>query len=79
MKHFLALLAMFLTTAAMAQGTTCNAAATEKKLTGTAKAAFLKKCEMDAKAKFELVSQEKKLSVAPTSTFGKNCERDSEL
>ena len=81
MKEFVAILAMTLTTAAIAEGAICNAAAAEKKLTGSAKTAFLQKCEMDSRAKAQLVTKEvvtreKKLSVSPTSSF-RNCEHES--
>ncbi len=72
MKNILAILAMTLSAAAMAQqGASCNAAATEKKLTGNARTTFVQKCETDAKAKMVVSSaKEKKYSVAPTGSYG---------
>ncbi len=76
MKSFLAILTLTLSASAMAQGTSCNAAAADKKLTGAAKATFIQKCEADAKARLVLVSTEKKYSVAPTSSYG-HCEHSA--
>ena len=61
--------------AAMADGASCQAAATAQKLVGTAKTAFLKKCEAESKNKMTLVSKDKSMSVAPTSEFG-HCGHD---
>jgi len=76
MKNLIGILTLILSASAMAQGTACNAAAGDKKLTGAAKATFVQKCEADAKARLVLVSKEKKYSVAPTSSYG-NCEQSA--
>ena len=76
-KQFVAVLSMTLATAAMAEGPTCNAAATEKKLAGAAKTSFLTKCEKDAKATCEAASMEKKLSGAAKTSFEKKCITDA--
>ena len=47
-KHLAVVLSLFVTTAAMAEGPTCNAAAAEKKLAWAAKSSFEKKCIKDA-------------------------------
>ena len=78
-KHLLVVLSLAFTTAALAASAVCTTAAAEKKLTGATKTAFLKKCEVDAKAKIELVSKQKNFSVAPTSTFAHQCEHGSDL
>ena len=58
-------------------GSRCESAAVAKKLTGTAKAAFVQKCEFDAKAMLmstsTLAEKDKKSYVAPTSSYG-GCE-----
>ena len=48
----------------------------QEKLSGTAKTAFLKTCEANAKAKLVLAPKERKYSVAPTSSFG-HCEHSA--
>ena len=70
-------MAMAFTTAAMADGPTCNASITEKKLAGAAKASFLKKCQTDAKATCEAASAEKKLAGAAMNSFEKKCLKDA--
>ena len=72
-------LAALMPMASFAQGatTTCNAAATEKKLSGAAKTSFLKKCEKDAAATCNISAVEKKLSGAAKNSFNKKCTRDA--
>jgi hypothetical protein len=77
-KPLALVLSMTLATAAMAQGQSCNAAATEKKLAGAAKTSFLTKCETDAKATCEAASMEKKLSGAAKTSFETKCIKDAE-
>jgi hypothetical protein len=69
-KVLLVICSLAFSTATMANGTNCQAAATAQKLVGTAKTAFLKKCEAEAKNNLTLVSKNKNMSVAPTSEFG---------
>ena len=76
-KHLAVVLSLFLATAAMAEGPTCNAAATEKKLAGAAKTSFLTKCEKDATAACQAASKEKKLSGAAKTSFEKKCVKDA--
>ena len=76
-KHFAVVLSLFLSTAAMAEGPTFNAAAAEKKLAGAAKTSFLTKCEKDATAACQAASKEKKLSGAAKSSFEKKCIKDA--
>ena len=76
-KQLVLVLSMTLATAAMAQGQSCNAAATEKKLAGAAKTSFLTKCEKEAKATCEAASMEKKLSGAAKTSFKTKCVKDA--
>ena len=62
--------------AAFAEGPTCQDAAAEKKLAGAAKTSFLGKCERDAVAACEAASKEKKLSGAAKASFEKKCVKD---
>lgn len=62
---------------AMAEGTSCNAAATEKKLAGAAKTSFLKKCEKDAAATCDTNAADKKLAGAAKTSFTKKCVKDA--
>lgn len=66
-----------LSTAVLAEGVSCHAAATEKKLAGAAKTSFLKKCEKDATAQCEVNSKEKKLAGAAKTSFEKKCVKDA--
>ena len=54
-----------------------TAAATEKKLAGSAKNSFLKKCEKDAKAACEVTAADKKLAGAAKASFTKKCTKDA--
>jgi hypothetical protein len=60
-----------------AQEQSCYAAATEKKLAGAAKTAFLKKCEKDATAKCEAAAAERKLAGAAKNSNINKCVKDS--
>lgn len=75
-KSLLVILSMAFSTAAMAQAGSCNAAATEKKLAGAVKTAFLKQCEADKTAKLLVVSKDRKSVLAPTDSFG-HCEHST--
>ena len=76
-KKLALILSLSFATAAMADGPTCNAAVTEKKLAGAAKTSFLKKCQEDAKATCEATSKEKKLAGAAKTSFEKKCVKDA--
>ena len=80
MKQLLAILALTVGVCAWAQGSSCASAAAAKKLTGTAKAAFIQKCEIDTKAKpmsiSTLATKDKKSYIAPTRSYG-GCEHGS--
>ena len=76
MKYLLAILALSAGVCVWAQGTSCESAATAKKLSGTARAAFIQKCDADAKAKLVTASRDKKYFVAPTSSYG-HCEQSA--
>ena len=76
-KRVAVVLSLILATAAMAEGPTCNATASEKKLAGAAKTSFLTKCEKDATAACQAASKEKKLSGAAKTSFEKKCIKDA--
>jgi hypothetical protein len=67
MKHLIPLVVLAFAGSALAQGASCNTEASARKLTGTAKAEFLKKCETDTKAKLVQASKERNYSMAPKS------------
>lgn len=75
-KHLLVILSLAFSAGAMAQATSCNASAAEKKLVGAARTAFLKKCEMDSKAMPTVATKEKKSMVDSKGGFG-NCGHDA--
>ena len=77
MKMLALILSLSFATAAMADGPTCAAGVTEKKLAGAAKASFMKKCETDAKTTCEAASKEKKLAGAAKGSFEKKCIKDA--
>ena len=63
--------------ASWAEGATCSANATEKKLAGAAKTSFMKKCDKDAAAACEATAAEKKLAGAAKNSFTKKCVKDA--
>ena len=65
------------TPVANAEGLSCNATVTDKKLAGAAKSSFLKKCETDAKAQCDSAAASKKLSGAAKTSFTKKCVTDA--
>ena len=67
MKYLIPLVALAFAGSALAQGANCNTEANTRKLTGTAKAEFLKKCELDMKAKLVQAPKERNYSMAPKS------------
>ncbi len=78
MKRLLTLMVLVgCTGAVMAEGATCTATASEKKLAGAAKASFIKKCQTDAKVSCTKQAEEKKLAGAAKASFTKKCEKDS--
>jgi hypothetical protein len=62
---------------AHAQGPSCTAQATDKKLAGAAKTSFLTKCEKDAGAACDKQAADKKLSGAAKTSFTNKCVKDS--
>ena len=60
----LAVVVSFVASSACAQGTTCKANASEKRLAGAALKSFMTKCERDAKSTCEADSKAKKLAAA---------------
>ena len=71
------ILSLCFASAAMAEGATCAANATEKKLAGAAKSSFMKKCEADAKTACATQATEKKLAGAAKNSFEKKCAKDA--
>lgn len=67
MKTLLPLVTLVFAGSALAQGATCATEANARKLTGAAKTEFLKKCELDAKAKLVQAPKERNYSMAPKS------------
>ena len=61
----------------LADGGSCAARSTEKKLAGAAKTSFMKKCTEDAQKHCETAAAEKKLSGAAKTSFVKKCEKDA--
>src|SRR4051812_24627433 len=60
-----------------AEGPSCNATVTDKKLAGAARNSFLKKCEADAKAQCDSAAASKKLAGAAKTSFTKKCVTDA--
>jgi hypothetical protein len=75
----LALAAMLaaLSVSAWAQGTSCTAQATDKKLAGAAKTSFMKKCTTDATNACTATAKDKKLAGAAQTSFMKKCVADN--
>jgi hypothetical protein len=62
---------------ARADGPTCTASATDKKLSGAAKTSFLKKCQSDAQTTCDSAAADKKLAGAAKTSFTKKCVADA--
>lgn len=60
-----------------ANGPSCTASATEKKLAGAAKNSFMKKCEKDATATCDAAAVEKKIFGAAKNSSIKKCVKDA--
>ncbi len=60
-----------------ADGPSCTASASEKRLAGAAKTSFMKKCEKDATAACEAAAVERKIFGAAKSSFTKKCVKDA--
>lgn len=77
----LAVIAALSMSTAYAANPTCDAQATEKKLSGAARTSFVTKCERDATAaatqSCEVQASEKKLSGAARTSFTKKCVNDA--
>ncbi len=63
--------------AARAEGASCNATATEKKLAGAAKTSFMTKCEKDAQSRCDTAAADQKLAGAAKTSLTKNCVSDA--
>jgi hypothetical protein len=77
----IALSCVFFGNVAYAAESSCEAQASEKKLSGAAKNSFMKKCQKDAaaaaKTACESQAAEKKLAGAAKNSFVKKCEKDA--
>jgi uncharacterized membrane protein len=62
---------------AYAQGPSCKAQATEKKLAGAALNSFMKKCETDAQKACDVSATDRKLAGAAKASFTKKCVTDA--
>ena len=60
-----------------AEGASCTASATDKKLAGAAKTSFMKKCEKDAAATCDAAAVERKIFGAAKNSFTKKCVNDA--
>jgi hypothetical protein len=69
--------AVLIPLSAMAEGPSCTASATDKKLAGAAKNSFMKKCEKDAAATCDAAAVEKKIFGAAKNSFTKKCVKDA--
>lgn len=78
-KHMLVLLSLVAGTGAMAQqlAGSCSTVAAEKKLVGSAKAAFIKKCEMDLKAMSTMATKQQKPMVSSKDESSGHCGHDA--
>ena len=73
----LALSLSLFVTGAYAQGTSCKAQASAKKLAGAAQTSFMKKCETDATAACDKQAADRKLHGAAKTSFTKKCVTDN--
>ena len=75
MKRLLTLLVLVgCTGAVMAEGATCAATASEKKLAGAAKSSFMKKCQREACEAQAIDKNGKPLAGAAKNSFVKKCQ-----
>jgi len=83
LKLTVAAIAILVSQAALAANPTCEAQATEKKLSGAAKNSFVTKCEKDAKAAVtktcDAQAAEQKLAGAAKTSFTKKCVTDATM
>ncbi|MFM9846149.1 MAG: hypothetical protein ACKVP3_03205 [Hyphomicrobiaceae bacterium] len=62
---------------AYAQGATCKAQSSEKKLAGAAQKSFMTKCQNDAKSACDKSAADKKLAGAAKASHVKKCLSDA--
>ena len=62
---------------ARAEGPSCKAQATAKKLAGAAQTSFMKRCQTDAEAACNAAATDKKLAGAARTSFSKKCVSDA--
>ena len=81
LKLTIAAIALILSAAVFAANPTCEAQASDKKLSGAAKNSFVTKCEKDAKEaatkSCDAQAVDKKLSGAANPSFTKKCVTDA--
>ena len=82
MRYLIALVATaFISNIAFAADASCEDKAAEKKLAGSAKSSFIKKCTADnaspAQAACDAQAKEKKLAGAAKNSFVKKCVADA--
>jgi len=71
------MMAIALPALARAEGLSCTATVSDKKLAGAAKTSFMKKCETDAKATCDTAAVERKLAGAAKNSITKKCVSDA--
>ena len=76
-KFLIAGVFALLATSAWAEGMSCKATATDKKLAGAAQSSFMKKCETDAASACDAQAADKKLAGAAKTSFTKKCVADA--
>ena len=74
---FVGLVCALAGSSAYAQGPSCKAQATEKKLAGAALNSFMKKCETDAQKACDVSAADRKLAGAAKASFTKKCVTDA--
>jgi hypothetical protein len=67
------LLTIGIASPALAQGSSCDLAAAEKKLTGAAKTGFIRQCEAAAKAKMTRATKENKKAAMASAGQDGHC------
>lgn len=73
MRTFVSILLLAgLSATAFAQGASCTATATQKKLTGSARAEFIQQCEKAGKARLTLAADAKDTKKAGMASAGKD-------
>ncbi len=77
MKPIIVALSMLVAGSAMADTSSCQKSATDKKLAGAALTSFMSKCETDAKLTCAKTAGDQKLAGAAKLSFEKKCLEDA--